>query len=171
MRFSPTKLNKAIPIALSLAIYASTLTAQGIVDMVVPHDGVNAETARYHAKVRDQIGGVLQRWAQAIEQKDSVALAATYTANARSVIGREPEGSTPLGVVTQIFNTSLGGAHVDVTVEDFDMSGDMAFVSAVLIAPLSPDDAKPVFVQSLFVLRFDDWRGRWQIRQQYIDWR
>ena len=141
MRFSFTKLNKAVLLALSLVIYASPATAQGIVDMVVPHDGVNAETARYHAKVREQIGGVFQRWAQAIEQKDSLALAATYTPNARSVIGREPEGSTPLGVVTQIFNTTLGGAHVDVTVEDFDMSGDMAFVSAVLIAPLSPDDA------------------------------
>jgi hypothetical protein len=51
------------------------------------------------------------------------------------------------------------------------MSGDMAFVSAVLIAPLSAGDAKPVFVQSLFVLRFDDWKERWQIRQQFIDWR
>lgn len=171
MRFSFTKLNKAVLLALWLVIYANPATAQGIVDMVVPHDGVNAETARYHAKVREQIGGVLQRWAQAIEQKDSLALAATYTPNARSVIGREPEGSTPLGVVTQIFNTTLGGAHVDVTVEDFDMSGDMAFVSAVLIAPLSPDDAKPVFVQSLFVMRFDDWKERWQIRQQFIDWR
>ena len=165
------KLNKAIPIALSLIICANRAAAQGIVDMVVPHDGVNAETARYHAKVRDQIGGVLQRWAQAIERKDSVALAGAYTPNARSVIGREPEGSTPLGVVNQIFSTSLGGAHVDVTVEDFDMSGDMAFVSAVLIAPLSAHDARPAFVQSLFVLRFDDWKGVWRIRQQYIDWR
>ena len=171
MRFLRTKLNKAIPVALSLIIHANPLMAQGIVDMVVPHDGVNAETARYHAKVRDQISAVLQRWARAIEQKDSVALGATYTANARSVIGREPEGSTPLGVVAQIFNTTLGGAHVDVTVEDFDMSGDMAFVSAVLIAPISPEDTKPVFVQSLFVLRFDDWKERWQIRQQFIDWR
>ena len=70
-----------------------------------------------------------------------------------------------------MFTTTLAGAHVDITVEDFDMSGDMAFVSAVLIAPLSADDAKPVFVQSLFVLRFDDWKERWQIRQQFIDWR
>ena len=171
MRFSRTKLNKTIPLALSLIVCASPLRAQGIVDMVVPHDGMNSETARYHAKVRDQISSVLQKWAQAIEGKDSVALAAAYTPNARSVIGREPEGSTPLGVVSQIFNTTLGGAHVDVTVEDFDMSGDMAFVSAVLIAPMSAEDAKPVFVQSLFVLRFDDWKEKWQIRQQFIDWR
>ena len=171
MRFSRTKLNRAIPVALSLIVCATSLRAQGIVDMVVPHDGMNSETARYHAKVRDQISAVLQKWAQAIEGKDSLALAAAYTPNARSVIGREPEGSTPLGVVSQIFNTSLGGAHVDVTVEDFDMSGDMAFVSAVLIAPLSAEDTKPVFVQSLFVLRFDDWKEKWQIRQQFIDWR
>ena len=158
-------------IALSLIVSAAPLAAQGIVDMVVPHDGVNAETARYHAKVREQIGAMLHRWAQAIERKDSVALASNYTANARSVVGREPEGSTPLGVVSQLFSTTLAGAHVDITVEDFDMSGDMAFVSAVLIAPLSAEDSKPVFVQSLFVLRFDDWKERWQIRQQYIDWR
>ena len=158
-------------IALSLILSAAPLAAQGIVDMVVPHDGVNAETARYHAKVREQIGAMLHQWAQAIERKDSVALASNYTANARSVLGREPEGSTPLGVVSQLFSTTLAGAHVDITVEDFDMSGDMAFVSAVLIAPLSAEDSKPVFVQSLFVLRFDDWKERWQIRQQYIDWR
>lgn len=171
MRFSSTKLNSTVRIALSLVVFAAPLAAQGIVDMVVPHDGVNAETARYHAKVREQIGGMLHQWAQAIERKDSVALAANYTPNARSVVGREPEGSTPLGVVSQLFTTTLAGAHVDITVEDFDMSGDMAFVSAVLIAPSAADDAKPVFVQSLFVLRFDDWKERWQIRQQYIDWR
>lgn len=171
MRFSSRRLNSSLIIALSLIVSAAPLAGQGIVDMVVPHDGVNAETARYHAKVREQIGVMLHQWAQAIERKDSVALAANYTANARSVVGREPEGSTPLGVVSQLFTTTLAGAHIDITVEDFDMSGDMAFVSAVLIAPLSPDDAKPVFVQSLFVLRFDDWKERWQIRQQYIDWR
>jgi ketosteroid isomerase-like protein len=171
MRFSSRKLKRTIPIALSLIVSAAPLAAQGIVDMVVPHDGANSETARYHARVREQIGAMLQQWARAIERRDSVALAANYTPNARSVIGREPEGSTPLGVVSQMFSTTLAGAHVDITVEDFDMSGDMAFVSAVLIAPLSADDAKPVFVQSLFVLRFDDWKERWQIRQQFIDWR
>ena len=171
MRFSSRRLKRTIPVALSLMVSSAPLAAQGIVDMVVPHDGANSETARYHAKVREQISAMLQQWAQSIERKDSVALAATYTPNARSIIGREPEGSTPLGVVSQMFNTTLAGAHVDVTVEDFDMSGDMAFVSAVLIAPLSAEDTKPVFVQSLFVLRFDDWKERWQIRQQYIDWR
>jgi ketosteroid isomerase-like protein len=171
MRFSSEKLYRTIPIALALMVSAAPLAAQGIVDMVVPRDGANSETARYHAKVREQISAMLQRWAQSIERKDSVALAANYTPNSRSVIGREPEASTPLGVVSQMFTTTLAGAHVDITVEDFDMSGDMAFVSAVLIAPLSADDAKPVFVQSLFVLRFDDWKERWQIRQQFIDWR
>ena len=158
-------------VTFALVATATPLSAQGIVDMVVPHEGVNAETAAYHAKVREKIGSVLQTWARAIERQDSVALAANYTANARSIIGREPEGITPLGIVTQIFSTGLGGAHLDVTVEDFDMSGDMAFVSAVLIAPASSTDAAPVFVQSLFVFRFDDWSERWQIREQYIDWR
>ena len=161
------------PAALILALAAATtpLCAQGIVDMVVPRDGVNAETAAYHAKVREQIGSVLQAWARGIERKDSVAVAANYTPNARSIVGREPEGITPLGIVTQIFSAGLAGAHMDVTVEDFDMSGDMAFVSAVLITPASSTDSAPVFVQSLFVFRFDDWKERWQIREQYIDWR
>ena len=161
------------PAALIFALVATTtpLCAQGIVDMVVPRDGVNAETAAYHAKVREQIGTVLQSWARAIERKDSVGVAANYTPNARSIVGREPEGITPLGIVTQIFSTGLAGAHMDVTVEDFDMSGDMAFVSAVLITPASSTDSAPVFVQSLFVFRFDDWKERWQIREQYIDWR
>src|SRR5690348_9850264 len=100
MRFSSRRLNSTMIIALSLIVSAAPLAAQGIVDMVVPHDGVNAETARYHAKVREQIGAMLHQWAQAIERKDSVALASNYTANARSVVGREPEGSTPLGVVS-----------------------------------------------------------------------
>jgi len=150
---------------------ATPLGAQGIVDMIVPHAGVNAETAAYHARVRDEITSMLGRWGASVKNKDSVALAANYTPNARSIVGRSPEGVTPLGVVRQLFGTSLAGSHVDVTVEDFDMSGDMAFVSAVLIAPASASDAAPVFVQSLFVLRFDDWKERWQIREQFIDWR
>jgi len=161
----------AFLVAAAFAGVAGPLDAQGIVDMVVPREGVNAETAAYHAKVREQIGSVLQGWARAVERKDSVALAANYTPNARSIIGREPEGMSPLGIVSQIFSTALGGSHMDVTVEDFDMSGDMAFVSAVLIAPASSTDSAPVFIQSLFVFRFDDWKERWQIREQYIDWR
>ncbi|HJQ11342.1 MAG TPA: hypothetical protein VJ840_09965 [Gemmatimonadaceae bacterium] len=155
-----------------LALCATTTaSAQGIVDMVVPHAGPNAETSAYHAKVQEQIGSMLRKWAESLQKKDSVALSSAYTPNARSVVGRAPEGVSPLGVVQQLFGTSLAGAHVDITVEDFDMSGDMAFVSAVLIAPSAPDDPAPVFVQSLFVLRFDDWHERWQIRQQFIDWR
>ena len=139
--------------------------------MVVPHTGVNAETAAYHAKVRDQIAEMLRSWGELLQRKDSSALASIYTANARSVIGRVPEGVTPRAVVKQLFGTSLAGSHVDVSIQDFDMSGDMAFVSAVLIAPSSPSDSAPVFAQSLFVLRFDDWNERWRIREQFIDWR
>jgi len=155
----------------TISFVAAPLGAQGIVDMIVPHTGANAETAAYHARVREQIASMLGRWGEALKQRDSLALAANYTPNARSVVGRSPEGVSPLGVVRQLFGTSLAGSHVDVTVEDFDMSGDMAFVSAVLIAPASTTDAAPVFVQSLFVLRFDDWKERWQIREQFIDWR
>src|SRR2546423_5561484 len=150
---------------------AGPVGAQGIVDMVVPHTGANAETAAYHARVRDQITSMLGRWGESLKSRDSVGLAASYTPNARSIVGHSPEGVSPLGVVRQLFATSLAGSHVDVTVEDFDMSGDIAFVSAVLIAPASASDAAPVFVQSLFVLRFDDWKERWQIREQFIDWR
>ena len=158
-------------VAAALVLCSGSVSAQGIVDMVVPHEGVNAETAAYHAKVRSQIASVLQSWAKAVEGEDSVALASNYTPNAHSIIGREPEGTSPLGIVSQIFATGLARSHIDVTVEDFDMSGDMAFVSAVLIAPSSASDPAPVFVQSLFVLRFDDWKQRWQIREQFIDWR
>ena len=157
--------------AVTVVLSAAPLSAQGIVDMIVPHTGTNAETAAYHARVREQIASLLGRWGEALKQKDSLGLAANYTPNARSIVGRSPEGVSPLGVVRQLFATSLAGSHVDVTVEDFDMSGDMAFVSAVLIAPASASDAAPVFVQSLFVLRFDDWKERWQIREQFIDWR
>ncbi|HJP59278.1 MAG TPA: hypothetical protein VJ865_04750 [Gemmatimonadaceae bacterium] len=149
----------------------ASLSAQGIVDMIVPHTGANAETAAYHARVREQITSMLGKWGEALKQKDSLGLAANYTPNARSIVGRSPEGVSPLGVVRQLFATSLAGSHIDVTVEDFDMSGDMAFVSAVLIAPASASDAAPVFVQSLFVLRFDDWKEQWRIREQFIDWR
>jgi ketosteroid isomerase-like protein len=155
----------------TLSLSAAPLSAQGIVDMIVPHTGANAETAAYHARVRDQITAMLGRWGESLKNKDSLALAANYTPNARSIVGRSPEGVSPLGVVRQLFGTSLAGSHVDVTVEDFDMSGDMAFISAVLIAPASASDAAPVFIQSLFVLRFDDWKERWQIREQFIDWR
>ena len=155
----------------TLSLSVAPLNAQGIVDMIVPHTGANAETAAYHARVRDQITAMLGRWGESLKNKDSLALAANYTPNARSIVGRSPEGVSPLGVVRQLFGTSLAGSHVDVTVEDFDMSGDMAFISAVLIAPASASDAAPVFIQSLFVLRFDDWKERWQIREQFIDWR
>jgi len=157
--------------AVTVLFAAAPLSAQGIVDMVVPHSGVNAETVAYHARVRDQITSMLGRWAESLMNKDSLALAVNYAPNARSIVGRSPEGVSPLGVVRQLLSTSLAGSHIDVTVEDFDMSGDMAFVSAVLIAPASASDAAPVFVQSLFVLRFDDWKERWQIREQFIDWR
>ena len=155
---------------LGLLLATSPLEAQGIVDMIVPKSGVSAE-AVYHAKVREMCTAVLQAWAKSLQRKDSTAIAAAYTANARSMIGDEPEAVTAPAIVKQLFKTPLAGAFVDFTVKDFDMSGDLAFVSSVLIAPGPRGDAVPTIVRSLFVFRFDDWHNRWQVREQFIDWR
>ena len=163
-------LPKSISICLSIVLGASSLHAQGLVDLAVPKSGVNAVSV-YRAKVRESVTTALDLWAKSLEHRDSLATAAFYTANARSVIGGEPEAITPPSIVEQLYKTSLAGAFVDVTVKDFDMSGDLAFVSTTLIVPSGPVNSIPAFHQSLFIFRFDDWHNRWQVREQLIDWR
>jgi ketosteroid isomerase-like protein len=154
---------------LCFVLGASSLEAQGLADVAVPKSGASP-VAVYRAKVRESVTAALQLWAKSLEHRDSAAIAATYTANARSVIGDAPEAITAGAIVSQLYKTPLAGAFVDVTVKDFDMSGDLAFVSTILIVPSRPGDSTPAFHQSLFVFRFDDWHNRWQVREQFIDW-
>jgi hypothetical protein len=73
-------------------------------------------------------------------------------------------------VVKQLFKTPLAGAQLAVTIDDFDMSGELAFVSAVVVARVNETDIAPVYIRSLFVFRFDDWHNRWQVREQFVDY-
>ena len=157
-------------VCLALLFAASSLSAQGLASVAVPKTGQNA-AAVYRAKVRESVTAVLEKWARSLEHRDSVATASAYTANARSVIGDQPEAETAAAVVRQLYKTGLAGSYLDISVKDFDMGGDLAFVSSVLIAPSGPGDSAPVYIRSLFVFKYDDWHDRWQVRQQFIDWR
>ena len=139
-------------------------------DVIVPKANTNP-MAVYHARVREKVTTVLQQWAKSLEHKDTTATEAAYTANARSLIGDEPEAVTASAIVQQLYKTRLTGSPLEITVNDFDMSGDIAFVSTLLIAPSEHGDSVPTIVRSLFVFRYDDWRDRWQVREQFIDWR
>ena len=156
--------------SLGVLLSTSSLQAQGIMDVIVPKANTNP-IAVYHAKVREKVTTVLQQWAKSLEQRDTAATAAAYTANARSLIGDEPEAVTASAIVEQLYKTRLTGNPLEITVNDFDMSGDIAFVSTLLIAPSEHGDSVPTIVRSLFVFRYDDWRDRWQVREQFIDWR
>ena len=77
----------------------------------------------------------------------------------------------PLGVVSQLYKTPLAGAELAITVDDFDMSGDLAFVTCIVVAKSDPADAAPKLVRSVFVFRFDDWHNQWKVREHVIDWK
>jgi len=156
-------------LVLILSACSASLSAQGLAAIAVPRENGNPEAA-YHAKVRDAVTAVLQSWAQSLEQKDSVATARAYTGNARSHIGELPESSSPLGIVRALFKTPLAGSHMAITVDDFDMSGELAFVTGTVVA-YRGDDSAPAYVRSLFIFRFDDWHNRWQVREQFLNWR
>ena len=168
--FAARRLRRSSFILLGLLFCASSLKAQGIMDVIVPKANTNP-MAVYHAKVREKVTTVLQEWAKSLEHRDTTATAAAYTANARSLIGDEPEAVTASAIVQQLYKTRLTGSPLEITVNDFDMSGDIAFVSTLLIAPSEHGDTVPTIVRSLFVFRYDDWRDRWQVREQFIDWR
>ena len=163
------RIRASIAIFFGLVCVTSSLRAQGLASLAVPKTGENSEAA-YHAKVREAVTMVLQDWTESLQRRDSVGTAATYTMNARSFIGDRPEAVTAPAVVKQLFATSLAGSHLALTVDDFDMSGELAFVSGVLVAQSDSGDSAPVFIRSVFVLRFDDWRNRWQVREQILNW-
>jgi len=160
---------KSIALSVALACAAPPLSAQGIAALAVPKADENSEAA-YHARVREAVTTVLQNWTESLQRKDSVATAATYTRNARSFVGDRPEAVTAAAVVKQLFATSLAGSHLALTVDDFDMSGELAFVSGVLVSQSDTGDSAPSYIRSLFVLRFDDWHNRWQVREQILNW-
>jgi ketosteroid isomerase-like protein len=140
-----------------------------MMDVIIPKSG-NPE-AIYRAKVRDSVTGLLQKWARSLEQRDSTATASAYATNARSVVGDQGEALNSRDIVNQVYKTPLAGSYVDLSVKDFDMSGDLAFVSAIMLAPSSSGDPLPTSVSALFVFKFDAWHNKWQVRQQFIDWR
>jgi ketosteroid isomerase-like protein len=168
--FAARLLRRSTFALLCILLSASPLRAQGIMDVIVPKANTNP-MAVYHAKVREKITTVLQQWAKSLERRDTTATASAYTANARSLIGDEPEAVSASAIVQQLYKTRLTGNPLEITVNDFDMSGDIAFVSTLLIAPSEHGDSVPTIVRSLFVFRYDDWRDRWQVREQFIDWR
>ncbi|HEV7388301.1 MAG TPA: hypothetical protein VGN73_06805 [Gemmatimonadaceae bacterium] len=164
------KLRASITVCLALVYATTSLNAQGLASVAIPKTGENSEVA-YHAKVREAVTLVLQNWTEALQRRDSVGTAATYTKNARSFVGDRPEAVSSAAVVKQLFATSLAGSHLALTVDDFDMSGELAFVSGVLVAQNDSGDSAPLFIRSVFVLRFDDWRNRWQVREQILNYR
>jgi ketosteroid isomerase-like protein len=161
---------KSVAFCLALACAATSLSAQGIAAVAVPRSDENSEAA-YHAKVREAVTMVLQNLTESLQRKDSLATVSTYTRNARSFVGDRPEAVSAAAVVKQLFATPLAGSHLALTVDDFDMSGELAFVSGVLVAQSDSADTAPSYIRSLFVLRFDDWRNRWQVREQILNWR
>ncbi len=157
-------------VVLALTVTARALDAPGLAAVAIPRTG-DDPTAVYHAKVREELTTVLQKWAESLEHRDSVATASVYAANARSLLGDLGEAVTPLGVVSQLYKTPLAGAELAITVDDFDMSGDLAFVTCIVVAKSDPADAAPKLVRSVFVFRFDDWHNQWKVREQVIDWK
>jgi hypothetical protein len=155
---------------LSVVVTAGALDAQGLASVAIPKSGDNP-TAVYHAKVREELTSVLQKWTESLARRDSVATASAYAANARSLLGDQGEAVSPAAVVKQLYKTQLAGAQLAITVDDFDMSGELAFVTCILVAKTGASDAPPTLVRSVFVFRFDDWHNRWRVREQVIDWR
>jgi ketosteroid isomerase-like protein len=172
VRFVFRVLIRSIPLFLVLVFTASSAHAQnqGLAGVALGKTGDNA-VAVYHAKVREQVTTLLQKWTESLEHKDSAATVSVYTANARSFMGKLPEAATADAVVTQLYKTTLPGAQLALTVDDFEMSGELAFVTSVLVVKADAPDAAPSYIRSLFVFRFDDWRNRWQVREQFLDWR
>jgi len=163
------RIRASIAIFFGLVCVTGSLEAQGLASVAIPKTGENSEVA-YHAKVREAVTTVLQTWTEAMQRRDSAGTAAAYTRNARSFVGDRPEAVSAAAVVKQLFATTLAGSHLAFTVDDFDMSGELAFVSGVLVAQSDSADSAPAFIRSVFVFRFDDWRNRWQVREQILNW-
>jgi ketosteroid isomerase-like protein len=160
---------KSAPALLALVVTATSLEAQGIADLATGKHPENA-AAVYRARVRQTITATLQQWTEAMRRGDSAGAASMYTDNARSYIEDLPDAEKRAEVMTQLFKTTLPGAQISLTIEDFDVGGEMAFVSSLIVAQ-RPTDPAPVRIRSVFIFRFDDWRSKWQVREQFFDYR
>src|SRR5215212_9251913 len=104
-------LRRSLALSVAFVCGACSLNAQGLASLAVPRTGENSE-AVYHAKVREAVTIVLQNWTEAVQRKDSAAVAAAYTKNARSFIGDRPEAVSASAVVRQLFATPMAGTHL-----------------------------------------------------------
>jgi ketosteroid isomerase-like protein len=178
--FTPVS-TKAVVLKFSrlLTIVFGTLAASAPLSrsagaQVLPGVGMETQTAQgevgaYRARVQSELTTILNRWGELTEQKDSSALVSLYTPNARAVATGSGDAWGARGVVSQMWNLSLAGAHLYVVIDDFDMSGDMAYVSSVVT--VSPTDASGPLTGGIahaFFVFVSDSRGRWHIRGQSL---
>jgi ketosteroid isomerase-like protein len=155
-------------------IAANATLTRGADAQVLPGVGMETQTAQgevgaYRARVQNELNTILSRWGELTEQKDSSALASLYTPNVLAVATGSADAWGPKGVVSQLWNLSLAGAHLYVVIDDFDMSGDMAYVSSVVT--VSPTDAGGPLTGGIahaFFVFVSDSRGRWHIRSQSL---
>jgi ketosteroid isomerase-like protein len=162
-------------LTLVLGTVAATSTLCGTASaQVLPGVGMETQTAQgevgaYRARVQTELNTILSRWGDLTEQKDSIALASLYTPNVRAIATGSADAWGPKGVVSQLWNLSLAGAHLYVVIDDFDMSGDMAYVSSVVT--VSPTDASGPLTGGIahaFFVFVSDSRGHWHIRGQSL---
>jgi ketosteroid isomerase-like protein len=148
---------------------ATSLEAQNVADLAAGKRPDNA-AAVYRARVRQSVTAALQQWTDAMQRRDSSGAASIYTDNARSYIEDFPDAESKSAVMTQLFKTTLPGAQTSLTIEDFDVGGEMAFVTSLIVAQ-RPTDPAPVRIRAVFIFRFDNWHSLWQVREQFFDYR
>ncbi len=163
------RLLKSATALLALVLIATPLAAQNVADLAAGKRPDNA-AAVYRARVRQSVTSALQRWTEAMQRGDTAGAASIYTDNVRSYIEDLPDAENKSAVMSQLFRTSLPGAQVSLTIEDFDVGGEMAFVTSLIVAQ-RPGDPAPVRIRSVFIFRFDNWHSVWQVREQLFDYR
>lgn len=162
-------LNRLLKSAPALLLIATPLEAQNVADLAAGKRPDNA-AAVYRARVRQSVTSALEQWTEAMQRGDSAAAASIYTENARSYIEDLPDAENKSAVMSQLFKTSLPRAQMSLTIEDFDVGGEMAFVTSLIVAQ-RPGDPAPVRIRSVFIFRFDNWHSLWQVREQFFDYR
>jgi ketosteroid isomerase-like protein len=72
-------------------------------------------------------------------------------------------------VVRQLWTRSFRGAQVNLTIDDFDTSSDLGFMTCTLTLQPTPNGgpAATTEARGMFVM-LRDFRGRWHIRSQSI---
>lgn len=159
--------------AVALSILAAGVSTRADAQ-VLPGVGMTTGTAQseveaYRARVQNELTTILNRWGELTEQKDSTALVSLYAPNARAIATGTADAWGARGVVAQMWNLSLPGAHLYVVIDDFDMSGDMAYVSSVVTVSATDASGPQIggIAHAVFVFVSDS-RGRWHIRGQSL---